>query len=237
MIKIFVVSLKNSNRREAIQAHLDELGIKFEFFDAIDGKIENPIFDHYKGKTFSKKGYHLTKGELGCYASHYLLWKKCVELNENIIVLEDDVIIDKKLFFDILENLHKLTKGFYKLYPGEKTKHCVIDKDTFIHSSIVKYKSITMMTAGYILTPSCAKMLLDNSDEWVEAVDDFMDKEWVHKIPKYGIYPYCISIRDIPSIIGKRKIKNIPILKKIRIEIFRAVQNIRKKLFWLMLTC
>ena len=34
---------------------------------------------------------HDTKAEMGCFASHYLLWEKCVELDEPIMILEDDV--------------------------------------------------------------------------------------------------------------------------------------------------
>ncbi|WP_025452269.1 glycosyltransferase family 25 protein, partial [Helicobacter pylori] len=38
--------------------------------------------------------YHakfMSLGELGCYASHYSLWQKCIELNEAICILEDDI--------------------------------------------------------------------------------------------------------------------------------------------------
>jgi GR25 family glycosyltransferase involved in LPS biosynthesis len=32
-------------------------------------------------------------GVVGCFYSHYRLWKKCVELNEPIFIFEDDVIV------------------------------------------------------------------------------------------------------------------------------------------------
>lgn len=32
-----------------------------------------------------------TPGVVGCFYSHYMLWKKCVELNEPIMIFEDDV--------------------------------------------------------------------------------------------------------------------------------------------------
>ena len=38
-----------------------------------------------------KKRELTLRAEMGCFASHYLLWKKCVELDEPIMVLEDDV--------------------------------------------------------------------------------------------------------------------------------------------------
>ncbi|MGS0691938.1 glycosyltransferase family 25 protein [Shewanella sp. 30m-9] len=32
--------------------------------------------------TKKRKGYTLLLSEIACYISHYLLWEKCVELNE-----------------------------------------------------------------------------------------------------------------------------------------------------------
>ena len=48
----------------------------------------------------------LTKGEVGCFLSHWHLWNKCIEKNEPIIVLEDDAILTDK--FDV-EEISKLT--------------------------------------------------------------------------------------------------------------------------------
>jgi hypothetical protein len=45
-----------------------------------------PYFDLYKNWT-------KVSGTIGCFASHYNLWKICVELNEPIIIMEHDAII------------------------------------------------------------------------------------------------------------------------------------------------
>jgi GR25 family glycosyltransferase involved in LPS biosynthesis len=34
-------------------------------------------------------------GVMGCFYSHYRLWKKCVELNESIMIFEDDVTFSR----------------------------------------------------------------------------------------------------------------------------------------------
>ena len=36
-------------------------------------------------------------GEIGCYLSHVELWKKCVELNKAIAVIEDDMKFTEKI--------------------------------------------------------------------------------------------------------------------------------------------
>ena len=58
-------------------------------------KEESLAFFLEHGLTFTSTPRHEEDhdiaAEMGCFASHYLLWKKCVELNEPIIILEDDV--------------------------------------------------------------------------------------------------------------------------------------------------
>lgn len=49
-MKIYVISLKRSpERREYIKKQLDDLSIEFEFFDAVDGRVEppHPLFKSY----------------------------------------------------------------------------------------------------------------------------------------------------------------------------------------------
>lgn len=41
------------------------------------------------------KNRRITKGEVGCFLSHYQAWQKVVQLNENTIIFEDDVKIDR----------------------------------------------------------------------------------------------------------------------------------------------
>ena len=58
-------------------------------------KEESAAFFLERGLTFtSTPGHeenHDITAEMGCFASHYLLWEKCVELDKPIMILEDDV--------------------------------------------------------------------------------------------------------------------------------------------------
>lgn len=49
---IYVISLKTAtDRRESIQQQFDAIDVKFEFFDAVDGrKNEHPLFEKYNRK-------------------------------------------------------------------------------------------------------------------------------------------------------------------------------------------
>ncbi|ENM3991490.1 glycosyltransferase family 25 protein, partial [Vibrio cholerae] len=122
-MKIYVISLKNSlDRRASIEQQMTSHGLKFEFFDAIDGRIDppHPLFANYDytKRLWLTSGKMPMRGELGCYASHYLLWQKCVELNAPIVVLEDDVIINEN-FPQYLSIMKDKTNeyGFLRLEP------------------------------------------------------------------------------------------------------------------------
>lgn len=41
------------------------------------------------------KNRRITKGEVGCFLSHYQAWQKVIELNETTIIFEDDILIDR----------------------------------------------------------------------------------------------------------------------------------------------
>lgn len=61
------------------------------------------------------------RGELGCYASHYLMWQKCVEINEPIIILEDDIKISPMLVEYLADIKHEVSSfGFCACKPHTK---------------------------------------------------------------------------------------------------------------------
>ncbi|WP_044365138.1 glycosyltransferase family 25 protein, partial [Haemophilus influenzae] len=91
---IFIINLEKSTDRKAyMQAQFEQLFSnnliqEIHFFDAIYGKSNpnHPLFQRYnENKRLNAKGYPLTLGQLGCYASHYSMWEKCVELDYPII--------------------------------------------------------------------------------------------------------------------------------------------------------
>ena len=66
-----------------------------EIFPGIN-RYESEKFFKSQNLTWSyprqgRKPKSMSLAEMGCFASHYLLWKKCVDLDEPVMVLEDDV--------------------------------------------------------------------------------------------------------------------------------------------------
>jgi hypothetical protein len=88
------------------------------FFEGVNGQKETLADYNIKINKKYKKAIKAFErvGTVGCFLSHYNLWKKCIELNEPICILEHDVTIHEEFpnvkFNDIL-----------KLATGPKSKN------------------------------------------------------------------------------------------------------------------
>ncbi len=145
MISVYIISLKESQRRLNTEKLVLESNEKFkgrcvfQIFDAISPKhedFEKFVQELYDTQSMLKSdwfhsyvGAGLTLPELGCYLSHYLLWKECVKLNQPIVILEDDAMLESH-FMQALEDCLKSPFDFVRLYGhywgGHKTNLCAL---------------------------------------------------------------------------------------------------------------
>ncbi|MGX2950937.1 glycosyltransferase family 25 protein [Ursidibacter sp. B-7004-1] len=245
---IFVINLaKSVERKNAIISQFEQLNkqlqypIQYSFFSAIDGN-DNPdfyLFKKYnKQKRFTRKGNYMSLSQLGCWASHYLLWEKCVELNQSVIVLEDDALLQDN-FIDVYKftSSEQNSVDFIWLSPPTfKTLDVapvfnIENTETYLSKVTIPYDNAT----GYFITPKAAQALLNSSQEWIYEVDIVMDRFWEHKINLYGIFPACVrpntTIKsNIQSLKGKQK---RTLLEKLRREYYTIIDKVNKKKFLL----
>ena len=117
---IFIISLKNSPRREVISKRLSGLGLKFEFFDGVYGKdLSQDELDKVDLQYSLRYGFKkpMTLGEIGCSMSHIKLYEHMVKNNiQKAIILEDDAVVH--LFFEdiVKEALRKVSKRMEILF-------------------------------------------------------------------------------------------------------------------------
>ncbi|RTZ44431.1 hypothetical protein EKL30_07575 [Candidimonas sp. SYP-B2681] len=202
---IHVVSLPGlPERRHFMQDQLDKLGIvHYKFFDAIHGKAQP---DHYLFQKYDAverarikgKGNALKLSQLGCFASHYLLWEKCVQSGQPIIILEDDAILMPNFmnFYEASPQMlrkhgliwmHASTKPKHKQgWPLERIGAFTLKKLVHGHSG----------TAGYLISPDCARAMMGYCSQWIYAVDDTMARFFHHKIEAIGLDPVCVVHND-----------------------------------------
>ncbi|MCC2524579.1 glycosyltransferase family 25 protein [Vibrio coralliilyticus] len=195
-MKVFVISLQRSpERREYIKKQLDQLNIDFEFFDAVDGRAEPPhkLFENYNyaKRLWLTSGRMPSKGELGCYGSHYLLWQMCVELNTPLLIIEDDSEVQSIIqdLYHVIER-EVLKYGFLRLEP--KTNKCTLYLKEKNDGYSIHFMSNNFGgTRAYAIAPMAAKKLLAHSGRWCMPVDNYIGSIYLHNMPSYLLTP-CI---------------------------------------------
>ncbi len=246
-MKIFVLSLLNSvERREKVSTLLKEHKLNFEFIDGIDGRKADPhLLALYNEREFIYNyGRKAVLGELGCYASHMLAWKKCIELNEPIVIFEDDFRL-KEGAVQALDECEKLIDDYHfiRLEDGNKKPQYKVKSTNGM--TLFNYFKVPQCATCYAISPIAAKKLLNNSEHISLPVDVFIRNVWMHQQPIYSLEPFHVTVGTDTSIIGKRKRKQkkslvtrlMCISYKIRSIIFNLctqglffLQNKRKKL-------
>ncbi|RBM42825.1 glycosyltransferase family 25 protein [Vibrio tarriae] len=235
-MKIYVISLKNSlDRRASIEQQMASYGLTFEFFDAIDGRINppHPIFFNYDyaKRLWFTSGKMPSKGELGCYASHYLLWQKCIELGEPIVILEDDVKIKPELQEYIRYVADEIGNfGFLRLQLAYERSKCLLKKNTD------KY-SISFLTnnfggaIGYALSPQSASKLVNASERWSMPVDNYIGSLYLHNMPSFLFSPSLIEHpENFETTIQNDRQCDTPIYRKPTREFYSLYRKIRMAL-------
>lgn len=240
---IFVINLEKSvERREFITTQFQVFpNIPFQFFQAVYGK-ENPdypLFQRYNEKErFKRKGNTMNLSQLGCWASHYHLWEKCVELNQGIIVLEDDAIIHSHFSeaYDFINSAQNTFEFFWLSPPAPRVRGQKGKTILNIQNSTCKverfYKGWGNAT-GYFITPQAARKLLDFTKEWIYDVDITMDRYWETKIDYLALTPACVEPdfskeSNIPVNKGK---SNRTLAVKLRREIYQLRDTINKFIY------
>ena len=174
MIK-YVINLKHrKDRKEVFQNNNNEILGDYKFSNAINGhKISY--------KQLREHGYDLrhdwidpilktplTKGEVGCFLSHYSFWVECIKRNETFIIFEDDAIVTDRYNEAEIQSL--LNKGYNFIYLGWKEmEESEILDDTFV---VPKYPYWGL---AYVVTPEAASILVNNKiKENIIPVDEYL---------------------------------------------------------------
>ena len=115
----------------------------------------------------------LTSGEVGCFLSHYHVWRECIRIDAPILVLEDDGIVGDDFSYDEIRRI--LNDGYNFLYLGWKE----MDEDQ--EKPIVNEKYVVPIypywTLAYVVTPEAAKILCNKEIEQnIIPVDEYLPR-------------------------------------------------------------
>ena len=156
-MKTVVINLPTRKDRLA-SFNTNNPNLPYELFRAVDGykisykKLVESGFDTNHDWIDPLLNTPLTKGEVGCFLSHWHIWNKCIEKNETMLVLEDDAILTEE--FDI-EEISQLPYDF--VYLGWKE----MEESEEIDGKLVK-PVYPYWTLAYMIRPEAARVLVND---------------------------------------------------------------------------
>jgi glycosyl transferase family 25 len=234
-MKLLVINLKRSqDRREFMQPQLDKLGMVYEWFPAVDGQsaCDLAAISRYDAALALRLlGHQLSVGEVGCFASHYMVWLKCVELGVPLLVLEDDVQIGAQfpesvaLADEIIMDLRFIRlSGIW---------NCPFKFQSNLSPShrLVRYLKGPVGAQCYAIAPSGAAALLRHATVWIDAVDKYIDAFWVHGLSSYAIHPFHVmhDFDNQPlSVIDETRMRKRHLLRR---KFSTSMDRVRRELF------
>lgn len=233
-IKILVISLNDAySRRDRATQSLNETNLTWEFLNAIDGrKLSEPPPEYNPKKVARLLGFELTRGEIGCFLSHKKAWQHCIESNQVTLVLEDDFLLEPHFTEALNIAIYKYQDwDIFRLQALSETPYEPLA--AFGRLTIVKNLKDPLASAGYIIKPSGAKKLLENSSQIFEPIDHFLEHAKFHKAKIVAIKPYAVDINQLPTTITDRPLRpSIRGWKKIKRSFYRALQRLSNKKSW-----
>jgi glycosyl transferase family 25 len=120
-------------------------------------KKANRILD--PSENLSKNSKTVSPGVKGCFDSHYRLWKKCVELDQEIAIFEDDVVVYRKYtpieYEDVL--VISINYDWAMTIPYRK----YLEENFSIDTKVVYNERYMPGASGYIIKPHAAKKLIE----------------------------------------------------------------------------
>ncbi|CAI8043596.1 Procollagen galactosyltransferase 1 [Geodia barretti] len=219
---VYMISLvRRPERRNRMIACLDELGFDYIVFDAVDGRklnasyVEGELGIHYMSNWRDPWGDRtMTFGEVGCFLSHYFIWKKVVDEGlDRVLVVEDDIDFEPRFregLAEVMKEVEVLTPTWDLIYAGRKRLY--LDSEPAVHGSrrLVR-PAYSYWTLGYLLSNRGARKLLE-ADPFHSflPVDEYFPILF-GKHPQYVYTPAVLS-SPIPILIASKFLLHMYVL-------------------------
>jgi glycosyl transferase family 25 len=214
-----------------MKAHLGEIGLSFELSPPVFLQGAPEALPEYDGaKRTYELGYPLTKGEVGCFLAHRSVWERVALMGSACLVLEDDARPTAELVATLSAAATAIAgqRMLVRFYSVKHPKHKCW-KQLTKRFSLVRPLSPGGSTVAYLLTPECARALLEGSRSFWLAVDEYMDDEASHGCVILHGFPEWVAHDDEgASMVGARVKPTLNLGRKVFREWRRAVRNARQ---------
>lgn len=224
-VVVRVVSLAGAvERRARVERQLAGIDVDWSFFDALRAPPAHLPIGRYDGR-------ELTSGELGCFASHYALWRWFVEESaaDRLVVLEDDTVLDPDFFSDLHGWLAAVGPlDLVRLYGTQARPWIRLARIRKKH--LVRFLNPPTGTQAYVLTRNGAAHLIAAIDRIDRPADDELNRFWVHGVLPHALHPYPVLECCGPSSegMGERRRKPLSTAAAIGRHLRRLSEDLRR---------
>ncbi|MEJ6397457.1 glycosyltransferase family 25 protein [Yoonia sp. 208BN28-4] len=192
-IGVLLINLdRDTDRRAAMEAQLDGLGLPYTRFAAIYGKDHiDELSKRADADAYARNmGSPLIPGKMGCYASHVAVWEAFLASDHDVaLILEDDVVFHD----DFLESLD------VALANAEKWDtirfNCIRAKLPVRQAKLGRYDLNAYIgpftgNAAYLLKRDVAQRILPNIWPQTRAFDHELNRFFRHDFRQMGLEPF-----------------------------------------------
>ncbi|XP_032147072.1 procollagen galactosyltransferase 2 isoform X3 [Sapajus apella] len=200
--EIFMINLKRrKDRRDRMLRTLYEQEIEVKIVEAVDGKALNTsqlkslnieMLPGYRDPYSSRP---LTRGEIGCFLSHYSVWKEVIDRElEKTLVIEDDVRFEhqfKKKLMKLMDDIDQAQLDWELIYIGRKRMQVKEPEKVVPNVENLVEADYSYWTLGYAISLEGAQKLVGaNPFGKMLPVDEFLPIMY-NKHPVLTSSPHC----------------------------------------------
>jgi glycosyl transferase family 25 len=176
-VDVLLINLRESPDRLRFQEQqFARLGILFKRLDAVEA---SSIGEDVYADVVCAWQRPISRGELACFLSHRVAWRRVVNSGRSALVVEDDVLLSDNLV-PVLSQLdcpHEPVAFNIETCYARK----VVDRKADSASLPSGYRVRPIHfdcggSAAYVITPSAAQLYLDHSERCIGLVDAYMNR-------------------------------------------------------------
>jgi glycosyl transferase, family 25 len=193
---IVVINLASQPQRWLeTQRRFAAAGLAPERLEAVDGRAAAAASLGYD-PALNRRQHHkpLRPGEIGCYASHLVAWRRLLDSRARVLaVFEDDVEIEPGLA-PVLEAIDRVPTPWdmVKLY-GRARERVAWRRPLVPAFDLIGYRRVPSHTCAYVLSRRGAHKLLASRARFGRPIDLDLRHWWENELDILGVLPYPVQ--------------------------------------------